>query len=416
MSINTNKLVNYNFIYLITFAIPFQPLINKNIFIPFIIGISLITMIVLLNNGRRFKITDFIKFYMSMVIYGVLSLIYSKDIISTKTILLQILPYYFCCIIISWYILSDRENSFNRIMKFLKSFIMGTLILCIICIASDIRSFNIYTRIGNRLLGNQYTMFTYYLMISITIVIWLYFKEDKKRNKVYNFIIIIFLYIMIISSAVRKALLIPIVFFMSYIFIKSRNKNNIIKGIIKIILIIFILLLIYYLLMKNEYFASTAGRRIDTFINGITNKGPIDNSFNERRLLVNSAWECYKKYPILGYGFGAFREYANTSIGLRLYAHNNYLELLASSGIIGFSIYYGMIIKIFISLCRGLKKYKSDIFIFGIAFLLSLIINDFAAVTYLSFPYMIIISIISSLYKFETNNISNKDRMNLYEG
>ncbi|MFI2858756.1 O-antigen ligase family protein [Paenibacillus sp. JSM ZJ436] len=257
-------------------------------------------------------------------------------------------------------------------------------------------------------------MFTYYLMISISIATWLYYKQINKKNRIIYGFIITFLFLICITTAIRKAIFIPIIFWFAYVFIISINRRRLIGGILKVILSIALILIGYSLLMYNEYFASTVGRRMEGFIAGVLGTGESDNSFNIRMLLIKSAIESFMTYPIFGYGFGAFRDYADNMINIRLYAHNNYLELLASSGIIGFIIYYGIVILIFKKLYIRFKKLGNVMFAFGIALIISLLANDFAVVSYLSLPYMTILSILACLCKISidnnTENISDEVR------
>ncbi|MCC3356086.1 O-antigen ligase family protein [Bacillus sp. REN16] len=288
----------------------------------------------------------------------------------------------------------------------MKTFLVSTIILAIYVLINELMNgFNQYTRIGSLLFGNQYTMFTYYLMISLCIATWLFFKEIRKTLKVILLFIIVFLYFISVFTAIRKAIIIPIIFWIGYVFMISVNRKKVISGFLKITMGICMVIIAYPILMNNEYFASTVGRRMQGFIAGLQGTGEADNSFNERQILVKAALECFKSYPFFGYGFGAFRDFADKTVGIRLYAHNNYLELLASTGSIGFSIYYGGLLLILRKLFKRFKEFKDPLFALGFIFIISLLINDFAVVSYLSLPYMVLISVISCLCVINLKNI-----------
>lgn len=409
MQINKNMLSKFHIIYLGIFIIPFQYVIDsQSVFQVLLLGISFVSILTLIRWKTTLPVTYFNIGYILLILYGLIGTFFTRDTTSSYTILIEIVPYFLFCFVLSWYILDQPVQAYDRIVRILKIFLSSTLILSIYTLVNDLNGFNRYTRVGMDIFGNKHTMFTYYLMISISIAVWLYYKQFQKKNKfIYGFIIS-FLFIICITTAIRKAILIPIIFWLVYVFITSINKRKLFNGILKIILSIAFLVVSYLLLMNNEYFASTAGRRMEGFIAGILGTGESDNSFNVRMLLIRSAIESFTTYPVFGYGFGAFRDYADNMVGIRLYAHNNYLELLASSGVIGFFIYYGIFVVIFKKIYTRYKYHRESIFAFGISLIISFLANDFAVVSYLSLPYMTLISILACLCKIKIDtNIEN---------
>jgi O-antigen ligase len=404
MKVKKNILLRFHIIYLGIFIIPFQYLISTTVFTIALLGISVFSLVTLIKKRITIPFTFFNLSYLFLLLFGLISTFFSRDTTSTYSILIQIIPYFFYCIILSWYILDGGERAYERIVISLKTFLLSTLILCIFVVINDLQGFNVYTRIGYKTFGNQYTMFTYYLMISVSIAIWLYFKQVKMFNKRTLEMILIVLFVISVFTAIRKAIIIPIVYWGMYVYMTSVNKKKLISGFMKVMIGIALLVVSYFFLMNFEYFAFTVGRRMQGFIAGLQgNNSVADNSFNVREQLAIAAIECFKTYPFFGYGFGAFRDYAHETIGVRLYAHNNYLELLASTGVTGFIIYYGFLTLLLRKLYVRFKVYKNAIFIFGIAFIISLLVNELAAVTYLSLPYMVMLTLISCLSSYKIN-------------
>ncbi|WP_347548514.1 O-antigen ligase family protein [Pseudalkalibacillus hwajinpoensis] len=404
MKISKSKLSKFHIIYLGIFIIPFQYLMNYAIFTSVLIGISALSMVTLIRKDSILTLTNFIIGYLILIIFGLISTFYSGDPTSSYSILIQIIPYYFYCFVLSWHILNIPSKSLDRIVISLITFLVSTIIISVLALINELEGFNQWTRIGYKTFNDQFTMFTYYLMIGLSISTWLLYKQTSKFKKISMCITLSFLYIISVLTAIRKAIIIPVIFWVVFVYMVSINKKRIIRGIVILIAGFTLFMLAYSLLLNNEYFASTVGRRIEGFIAGLQGTGEADNSFNVRQQLVISAIECFKTYPIGGYGFGAFRDYADKMIGVNLYAHNNYVELLASSGIIGFSIYYGCVILIFNKLYTRFKINKNPIYILGIAFLISLLVNDFAVVSYLSLPYMVMLTILSCLGHCRVNN------------
>ena len=108
--------------------------------------------------------------------------------------------------------------------------------------------------------------------------------------------------------------------------------------------------------------------------NLITGNGVVDTSSQTRLRLIEIGLDIWKKYPIGGTGINTF--YVSSSTGN--YAHNNFVELLADIGIIGFVIYYFFIVKaIFVKNNFDVEKgwmWK--------CLLICLLVFDFGAVTY----------------------------------
>lgn len=75
----------------------------------------------------------------------------------------------------------------------------------------------------------------------------------------------------------------------------------------------------------------------------------------------------WMEHPFAGVGWQNYRFYNEAG----LYAHNNYVELLASLGVVGFFLYYAMFLRVgyllFAGFCRR-RVYPEDILLLGFAF------------------------------------------------
>ena len=84
----------------------------------------------------------------------------------------------------------------------------------------------------------------------------------------------------------------------------------------------------------------------------------IDSSARTREIYIQLGWAQFLQTPIGGIGIG------NTYFITQLYhgstyLHNNYIELLAAGGILGFGLYYSIYVYLFINLGRDAIKYKN---------------------------------------------------------
>ena len=83
------------------------------------------------------------------------------------------------------------------------------------------------------------------------------------------------------------------------------------------------------------------GYRIEEALDLFTKTGTGDVSSQNRVGLIGLALQMWSDHPILGLGMNNFPMFQ--TIGeAGYYAHNNYVELLADLGLVGFCLYYYM--------------------------------------------------------------------------
>lgn len=115
-----------------------------------------------------------------------------------------------------------------------------------------------------------------------------------------------------------------------------KNKRNLLIGTVMIALC-------GGILVNNDAFM----HRVST----ITNNRYQSNS--ERLLMWNSAWNMFKDHPVFGVGLGQYKDnYQHKYISPKAkepnlaHAHNNFLQMLAENGIVGFIGFISMFIYI----------------------------------------------------------------------
>ena len=139
------------------------------------------------------------------------------------------------------------------------------------------------------------------------------------------------------------------------------------------------------------------GSRVEDYINyTFYNKtSKYDVSSVERNFFRKEAVNLFKSNWLFGVGGNGFVTHMrNIGHSHVAYCHNNYLELLCTLGVIGFSIFYSFILKIFFQL---LKKIKSNHFnIMLLALVICMLISDYGGVSYYEQFNMILLSVIYS--------------------
>src|SRR5690554_2410489 len=133
--------------------------------------------------------------------------------------------------------------------------------------------------------------------------------------------------------------------------------------------------------------------RLESAYNITNSAAMVDNSTALRLYFIEEGWKDFKESPILGHGINSFRYYYG------LYSHNNYIELLFGTGLVGFLIYYSIHLNVF---KRLLSNWKKNIFI--IFFVIILLLMDVGYVSYESKLNMLIFITLFLIIDYSSTN------------
>lgn len=187
--------------------------------------------------------------------------------------------------------------------------------------------------------------------------------------------------LMIFVSGSRKAFIIVFIGIFLFLLLKSINSKNCFNRLIKIWGVIVSIIVVIYVSSKLPIFQSII-RRFLTMIKTLS-YATIDSASTYTRIkLINLGIKIFKEHPILGIGIDNATELvAGLFYKDYYYLHNNYIELLADGGIIGFGIYYFIYVILFIKLWKNRDFTSGEFNIVCVLFILRLII-DFGMVSY----------------------------------
>jgi len=119
-----------------------------------------------------------------------------------------------------------------------------------------------------------------------------------------------------------------------------------------------------------------------------------DDSSNERKQLILQGINIFSNNPVLGIGVNNFRLLAG------IYAHNNYIELLAGVGMVGTALFYSIYAVLFAKIS---KMNSSSLRKYFVAMTFILLIMDLAVVSYYNKLTMFIL-----LYMYYVADKNNK--------
>ncbi len=214
------------------------------------------------------------------------------------------------------------------------------------------------------------------LVCAYAIVITLYFSMTNGFSLTDLFCIPCI--IMVVASGTRKAVVILAIGIVFLLIMTNKNQKKTMR-VIGIILILFVIIVF----LSRFNLLSGISRRMEGIINLILGTGKVDSTTLKRGQFIAIGVEQFKKTPLFGIGIGNPRILLrNSAFGLDAYLHNNYVELLAGGGIVGFCAYYA--IHVYLAI-KFWKRRKWDINSqFYLIFIVLMLVSDYGAVSYYS--------------------------------
>lgn len=289
-----------------------------------------------------------------------------------------------------------NRPSLREVHLILDAFLVGTIIVSAACLWIDRATLTGWARLGRTLFESAGSNIIEYSCMLIYAQMYAAYRVFSSKRRVLWAVAFCLLFVCGLFTGIRKAFVIPLVFLYVYLLIQNRKDAMKIIGSTALIAALVALLLF----ITSQYFTSLSARLMDLFndiLSGAEAVSSGGNSYEERMWLRQIAWQAFLENPVLGLGVGQFRYYSVMHGGPDLYAHNNFLELLANSGIVGFVLYYGAIALMFRVLWRnlGLGDRECSCFcIFGLAFMISILAMEYGQVDYyqpyyLLFPFLL---------------------------
>ena len=147
-----------------------------------------------------------------------------------------------------------------------------------------------------------------------------------------------------------------------------------------------------------------------------------DSSTIVRLMLVDIGWDLFHQSPLIGVGIHNPSVYTYSIFGIEnYYLHNNYIELLAGTGIIGVVTYYSMYVYLVYNMLRYHDLHSNE-YVMVFILLMSQLVMDMGLVSYESKSYLLLHdAIFIWKYKFlhakrealdeYTNNIEQREEV-----
>lgn len=194
------------------------------------------------------------------------------------------------------------------------------------------------------------------------------FRRDKKIVPVY-----IFPVLMILASQSKKAILCVLLGLFLMLIMKYRHKK-----IVGVLVLCFAGVAVIYISQLPVF--SAIIRRFTNALGTMTgsNLDSRDWSTYYRMQMIEEGLSLFNQHPLIGFGTDTYQFVS--SFGT--YSHNNYIELLANNGIIGFLAYYWVYLIIIAMLLKRVIKYNDDKATVLLAIIVEQLLMDYGSVNY----------------------------------
>lgn len=268
----------------------------------------------------------------------------------------------------------------KNIDKLLKAIMWGGyfVIFCIVAkygVSDLLKLMSSGERISNELINAN----TLGICAAYSIVITFYYTlYDGFKIK---YLIMLPTIVIIAVSGSRKAILILIMGLIGLLILKKIKNESFFKTLVSVFWVVIIALMAIFIMSRLPLFALLNERMVKL----------VDVFFGEATRYTNDAWirlaytklglNLFLQNPVLGIGIANANIYTNMYYGHDHYLHNNYIELLACGGLVGFLFYYSFFIYLLYTFwkCRQIRDREYDI---CVLLLVIHLIMDYGMVTF----------------------------------
>ena len=310
------------------------------------------------------------KWMLGFLLISSLSLLYAVNREATIDSLKTLIVMFFVCFLIGKEIYNKKDLRELLWTTFFSLLIVAVYLYLYV-------DFNLFalTRVGEANTG-RWNANDIGIMASIGILIAIVlFRDTNRVMKLLLIFSIPFLLYLDIMAASRKAILMLVICLCG-----MRILNNPTKVVKNILFIAVCVCLTMYLIFEVPFFYELIGWRMEGMV-ALLRGDTIyaDSSAITRSLMLQSAMNVFYSNPIFGVGLDNFRFFNAVRL---TYSHNNFAEIAADLGIIGFVVYYWIFVYVIFDYLKSRKKHE-EIKTFLFVILMAYLINHVAMVTIL---------------------------------
>lgn len=379
-----NSTIDEALIIIFLFSLFFEKLLSNNMYI--VTGVTIIiyafTKVIMrkkivLSYGFRWQVM--FAFFSSLTLFQ--SVLF-YDILATSHLYVLLTSFF---ILISITFIFDSSRDIEKLVKkYLLYFAVCGTLFAIFIVLTEWDSLGI-GRLGSHSLGDKFgtaTALSFYTITTTCVLIWFSFVKKKNRY-IYIAATMLLMYLNFMTGG-RKAVLLPVIFLV--VFINIHYKHRIRYRIKWLAYTVGILFFIYYISLNFQIIYDVFGYRLVDTIDGLLGRDISGSetiiSNTQREMMIRYGLISWMKSPLIGNGFGLFQELVKEYGLYRTYAHNNYVDLLVSGGVVLIVAYYWIHVKLITLMLVIRKKSIDDLLDFFISMTAVILVSDFFTTSY----------------------------------
>lgn len=242
-------------------------------------------------------------------------------------------------------------------------------------------------RLGDEL-TNVNTVGMYAAISAIIATYYIILTKSSLVKKVLCSLIAAFCFIVSMSSASRKGILLILIALFGMWLYGLLSSKNLLKPLRNLVILAAAVIALVYVVMTLPIFSGIAVR-IEEMLH-LFQEGSGTSSDELRAQMITEGLRVFGEHPLFGAGTNASVYYFG------VYSHNNFIEILMNSGVVGFVVFYAMYFVIGYRYCKNASLYKnnSNLSMLLFALFLSVVISSVGFVYYYDRYHMILIAVI----------------------
>lgn len=362
----------------------------------FACSVILLLLAVLRNNGKlRIRICAYQIILLLFSLYTLLTVLWSLDPQRTLTSASTMFSILVCFFMLYLTYINNPNGSFILISSIVASSYIVAVYSLFSYGVNDVMLATHSMRLDNEYSNiNAIAMF---LAIGFICDVFLLLKRGFKLYSLMSLVSVVVL----AAAQSRKAIVMILLGILALLVMNNKGKKNISVRILRALFIVLAFIVSVYFISLLPIF-SGVNERIESFLNLFSGAGKADHSSIVRNKMVQIGLEEWVHHPVFGIGIDATHIILFQRINLDKYLHNNYVELLCGSGVVGFLIYYSMYIYLLIKTIKERTRNYS-VFVIGIILIGLILITDYGRVSYYSkilhFELMMLFVFLDSSYE-----------------
>ena len=339
-----------------------------------LLSVLLITLLTIHRWKYHYVLEEYHFFLLAFACYAFLSAVWAwstSDAISKGISTTEILVFMF--------ILYNHYSRFDNVEQLYDVIKIASYVVVIYSIYYyGIDFIRLMVAAGTRLENSYINVNSLGMLAATGVVIQVNQIVRKKKKDVFVLGIVPSVF-MIAATQSRKALVVLAIGVIASLYIEGTDRKKFLNKLISAVAILTFCAVGVWFVLRLPIFEGVL-ERMQGVIAMITGKGNLGRSAEVRSSLVAIGMKQFAKTPIVGIGIGCPHILAKNEMEFDAYLHNNYVELLAGGGIIGFLIYYGMYVFLFLNLWKY-RKCKSKTYNLTLILIIVQLIVDYGAVS-----------------------------------